>query len=153
MRISRAQFKYALRYAKSIEETARADSLASDFFDKNIDDFWSSVRRSTQSSTILSNCIDDVSGEVDISNFWKEHFERILNGGICNAQLKQSVVGKLQSTKYDQNMLVSSEDIRDIVNKLRCGKSSGPDGISAESLKFSHSRLYYYVLLSLCFSL
>ena len=85
MRTSRAQFKYFLRYAKSIEETARADSLASDVFDKNIDDFWSSVRRSTQSSTILSNCIDDVSGEVDISNFWKDHFERILNGGICNA--------------------------------------------------------------------
>ena len=151
MRTSRAQFKYALRYAKSIEETARADSLASDFFDENIDDFWFSVRRSTQSSTILSNCIDDVSGEVDISNLWKEHFELILNGGICNAQLKQSVVGKLQGIKYDENMLASSEDIRDIVNKLKCGKSSGPDVISAESLKFSPSRLY--VLLSLCFSL
>ena len=48
-------------------------------------------------------------------------------------------------------MLVCSEDIRNIVNKLKCGKSSGPNGISAESLKFSHSRLY--VLLSLCFSL
>ena len=48
-------------------------------------------------------------------------------------------------------MLVCSEDIRNIVNKLKCGKSSGPDDISAESLKFSHSRLY--VLLSLCFSL
>ena len=34
-----------------------------------------------------------------------------------------------------------------MVNKLKCGKSSGPDGNSAES----HSRLY--VLLSLCFSL
>ena len=85
MRTSRAQFKYALRYSKSIEETARADSLVSDFFDKNIDDYWSSVRRSTQSSTVLSNCIDDVSGEVDISNFWKEHFQRILNGGIYTA--------------------------------------------------------------------
>ena len=142
----RAQFKSDLRYAKSIEETTRADSLASDFFDKNIDDFWSNVRRS-----ILSDCINDVSGEVDISNFWKEHFECILNGGICNPQLKQSVVGKLQSIKYDENMLVSTEDIRNIVNKLKCGKSSSLDGISAESLKFSHSRLN--VLLSLCFSL
>ena len=32
MRTSRAQFKYALRYAKSIEETARADSLAAVIF-------------------------------------------------------------------------------------------------------------------------
>ena len=151
MRTSRAHFKYDLRYAMSIEETARADSLASDFFDKNIDDFWSNVRRSTQSSTILSNSIDDVSGDVDISNFWKEHFERILNGGICNPQLKQSVVEKLQSIISVENRLVSTEDICNIVNKLKCGKSSGPGDISAESLKFSHSRLY--LLLLLCFSL
>ena len=109
----------------------------SDFFDKNIDDFWSSVRRSTQSSTILSNCIDDVTGEVDISNFWKEHFERILNGGICNAQLKQSVVGKLQSMKYDENKLVNSEDIRNIVNKLKCGKSVANYGASVWSTNVS----------------
>ena len=140
LRTSRAQFKYALRYAKSYEETARADSLASDFFDKNIDDFWSNVRRSNQNSAILSNCIDDISGEVDISNFWKEHFELIQSGGICNPQLKQSVVGKLQSIKYDENMLVSTEDICNIVNKLKCGKFSGQDGISAESLGY----MYYY---------
>ena len=73
-------------------------------------------------------------------------------GGLLTIdQLKQFVVGKLQSIKYDENMLVKTEDVRNIVNNLKCGKSSGPDGISAESLKFSHSRLY--VLLSLCFSL
>ena len=33
MRTSRAQFKYALIYVKSIEETARVDSPASDFFE------------------------------------------------------------------------------------------------------------------------
>ena len=43
-------------------------------------------------------------------------------------------------------MLVSTKDIRNIVNKLKCGKFLGPD-----SVKFSHSRLY--VLLSFCFSL
>ena len=101
MRTSRAQFKYALRYAKSIEETARADSLASIFFAKNIDNVWSNVRRSTQSTTILSNCIDDVSGEVDISNFWKEYFEnKYPTGGICNLYLLQSVERNIQSIKY-----------------------------------------------------
>ena len=37
---------------------------------------------------------------------YRIYFERILNGGICNPQLKQSVVGKLQCIKYDENMLV-----------------------------------------------
>ena len=39
--------------------------------------------------------------------------------GICNPQLKQSVVGKLQSIKYDENIHVSTEVIRNIVNKLK----------------------------------
>ena len=60
-------------------------------------------------------------------------------------------MGKLQSINYDENMLVGCEDIRDIVDKLKFGKSSGPDDISAECLKFSNFQLY--VLLSLCFSL
>ena len=36
MRTSRAQFKYALRYGKSIEETAGANSLVSNCFDKTL---------------------------------------------------------------------------------------------------------------------
>ena len=67
---------------------------------------------------------------------------RSSGGPLTIDQLKQSVVGNLQSIKYGENMLVSTEDVRNIVNNLKCGKSSGPDGISAESLKFSHSRLY-----------
>ena len=48
-------------------------------------------------------------------------------------------------------MIVTSEDIIcKLIEKLKCGKASGPDGISAESLRFAHDRLH--VLLSLCFS-
>ena len=42
---------------------------------------------------------------------------------ICNPQLKQSVMGKLQSINYYENMLVSNEYIVNIVNKLKCVKS------------------------------
>ena len=47
-------------------------------------------------------------------------------------------------------MIVTSEDICKLIKKLKCGKASGPDGISAESLSFAHDRLH--VLLSLYFS-
>ena len=40
MRICRARFKYALRYTKHIEDTARADALAKDFCDYDNDEFW-----------------------------------------------------------------------------------------------------------------
>ena len=67
MRITRAQFEYALRITKRNEESARADALARDLYDKDVDKFWSSVRQLNRSSSLLSNCIEGVTGE-------KKHF-------------------------------------------------------------------------------
>ena len=47
-------------------------------------------------------------------------------------------------------MIVTSEDTCKLIEKLKCRKASGPDGISVESLRFTRVRLH--VLLSLCFS-
>ena len=48
-------------------------------------------------------------------------------------------------------MTISIKLIQEAVGNLECGKSAGPDGIFAESIKFAHHRIH--VLLSLCFSL
>ena len=40
MRKTRAHFKYALRFVKKQEETAKADALARDLSDKDVDGFW-----------------------------------------------------------------------------------------------------------------
>ena len=45
---------------------------------------------------------------------------------------------------------MTSEDICKLIEKLKCGKAFGPDGISAESFRFAHDRLH--VMLSSCFS-
>ena len=150
MRTSRAQFKYALRIAKRNEETARADALARDLYDKDLDEFWSSLRQLNRNSSLLSNCIDGVTGEKNISNYWKEHFYNLLNCNGNDTDIKHKVIGKLENIQYDANMIVTSEDICKLIEKLKCGKASGPDGISAESLRFAHDRLH--VMLSLCFS-
>ena len=40
MRTSRAQFKYALRFARNQEETVRADAMATDLCNHDVDQFW-----------------------------------------------------------------------------------------------------------------
>ena len=40
MRTARARFKYALRFVKKQEDIARADSLARDLYDNDVDGFW-----------------------------------------------------------------------------------------------------------------
>ena len=69
MRTSRARFKYALRFTRSIEDTARADSLAKDLSGGTIDDFWGNVRKINSGNAIQSNTIDGYPGEADIASF------------------------------------------------------------------------------------
>ena len=63
MRTTRAQFKYALRITKRNEESARADALARDLYDKDVDKFWSGVSQLNRSSSLLSNYIEGVTDE------------------------------------------------------------------------------------------
>ena len=48
-------------------------------------------------------------------------------------------------------MAVLAKSITEIVSKLECAKSAGPDGISAECFRFSDTKIH--VLLSLLFSM
>ena len=73
MRSSRAQFKYALKYAKRIEETAKADALAKDLGGQKFDEFWKSVNKINQSSQLHTTTIDGITGEANIA----EHCEHI----------------------------------------------------------------------------
>ena len=49
MRSSKARFKYALRFTRSIEDTARADGT--------IDDFWDNVRKMNSGNAIQANTV------------------------------------------------------------------------------------------------
>ena len=69
---------------------------------------------------------------------------------VSNAYLKNPIMSKLNDVQYSQNMTVSSRVTSKLISELESGKSSSPDNIFPESLKFASNRLS--VLLSLCFS-
>ena len=60
-------------------------------------------------------------------------------------------IGTHQNVVLRHNMAVSTKCISEIIAKLECGKSPGPDGICAEYLKFFNVKLH--ALLALCLSL
>ena len=79
MGVSRARFKYALRYTKHIEDTTRADDLAKDLCDNDYDGFWKGVMKLNQCNNIQANCIEGKSGENEIAIYWKDYFCKLLN--------------------------------------------------------------------------
>ena len=154
MRVTRAYFKYALRFVRNQEDMARADSLAQDLSDQNVDGFWKTMHKMNNCNTILANVINGVSGPDSIASHWKQHFDKLLNVHVhvnSDNSLKDDILSNFDKIKHNPNMSVSTKSVSEIIGKLECGKSAEPDGFGAEYLKFSNIKIH--VLLSLCFTL
>ena len=95
MRTTRAQFKYALRFVKRQEDTARADSLARDLYDNDVDSFWKAVHKMNSCNNVQANVIDGITGQENIADYWKEHFYKILNANDYDHNLRTDVSKKL----------------------------------------------------------
>ena len=143
--------KYAVCFTRSIEDTARAGSLAKYLADGTIDDFWGNVRKMNSGKAIEANTIDGFSGEGDIAVFCGNHFSKLLNANNNDATLKTSLLSKFNKVLYCNDMIIPSSLISEATKKLECDKSAFPDGVNAESIKFAHPSIY--ALLFVCFSL
>ena len=154
MRVTRAHFKYALRFVRNQEEMARADSLSQNLSDQDVDGFWKTMHKMNNCNTILANVKDGVSGPDSIASHWKQHFDKLLNVLVyvnSDNSLKDDILNNFNTIKHNSKMSVSTKSVSEMIGKLECGKSAGPDGIGAECLRFSNIKIH--VLLSLCFTL
>ena len=79
MRRTRAQFKYALRYCKSVEDQARADSLASKMSNLTDNEFWKELKYINNSKLPASSSIDGVTGRANIVEYWADHYKTLFN--------------------------------------------------------------------------
>ena len=100
---------------------------------------------------VQANVIDGATGQDNIADYWRQHFQNILNANDCDKAMKDEIMRKFENIQHDPDMVVSTNCIFQILAKLECGKSAGPDGIRAEHLTFSNVKIHS--LIALCFSL
>ena len=64
-----------MSFVKKQEDTAsRADSLALDLYDNDVDGSWKAVHKIYACNNVQANVIDGITGQDSIANYWKEHF-------------------------------------------------------------------------------
>ena len=71
---SESRYKYALRSVRKSEKLIRADAMASDLLNNDQDSFWKEVKKLNICKSILTNIIDGISVESNITNLWKNPF-------------------------------------------------------------------------------
>ena len=136
--------KYALRFTRNNEDTARADSLARDLSDGTIDGFWDNVRK-LNSSNFFKQIL---STEFQVKLIYLALGRTIFVCGTndCNTILKSSIMSKLDNVQYSNDMFISIKLIQEAVDNLECDKSAGPDGIFADLSNLLITEYMYYSL-------
>ena len=149
MRSSRAQFKYALRQCKLDERLIVSEKLADHMKNHEINDFLKDIRKHSKSKSVLSNCIDGVTGENAIADLWRDHYESLLNDSTHHDE-KADVLQSFNNICSHAGMYVTMSEVLEVVKDLPNRKSSGLDGLNGESLKYADPLLC--LLLSICYT-
>ena len=94
--------------------------------------------------------VDGVQGETNISEMWKSHYNNIFNivpNSNCHLMCEDL---EASNTPFSSDMIVSADEIQNIIKQLANCKSPGPDGRTAEHFKYAGFNLP--VLFALCTS-
>ena len=139
MKTTRARFKYALRYCKSIETRAKADALANKLLLKDDNMFWKDVKKLCSSgNNVLPNMVDDVVGEKDIANMWQNHYYELLNSN-KDVSHKEEVLKSLDELPCNTDVRFDIYDVAQSIKNLKCSKSPGLDGLDRKSTRLNSS--------------
>ena len=150
MKTTRARFKHCLRYCRSIENKARADSLARKFIAKDETSFWKDVKKLNITGTnVVASSIDGVTGEDNITNLWTSHYSNILN---CNngTTEKKYVENHIVTNCKGSPLLLDVKEVMEATLALKSGKCAGVDALHSEHFKYAGDKLS--VLLTLLFN-
>ena len=126
------------------------------------------MRKLNRGNTFQANTIDGVSGETDISNYWKDHFYKLLNTNYCDTILKSSIMSKLDNVQYSNDMIISIKLCFSLclthgympldmikttivpVTKNKCGKLADSNNYRPIAIATIVSKLYESTILYKC---
>lgn len=78
MNNSRVRFKYALRYCRNNNEQIKVHKIARNFSQKNSSEFLKEINKINSKKSNKTSTIEGLSGDKNITEFWKNNFQKIL---------------------------------------------------------------------------
>lgn len=150
MKLTRAQFKLAVRFCKQHEDRLRADAYAKSLMEKDYSKFWYSIRKSNNvKCTKFANTINGCTGDNEIADMWMSHYKDLYNS-VNDSESKFDFYQRVDLLRNDSMSCLNTISVRDVVNACdsqKSGKAVGNDGIAMEAFLFGGLRLHVHITL------
>ena len=132
MNQSRLRFKSALKFYQHNVNQKKADALARSMVKNDMNEFLKDVKKTTNSNVSLATNVDGSVGDTEIAEMWKCHYKSLLNS-VQNEEFKKSLMLDTNQ-QHESSITITPFNILDALKSVKCGKSSGVDGISGRTV-------------------
>ena len=155
MRQAKLDYKRAIMVCRDENELKFSENLYDNLLDKDLNNFWKTWRSKLGKKSTPAKCVEGSNSNGDIAQTFKDFFSRtcIPNNAAVHQAHKEEFLRDF--SKYniyeDTDNMFSLEDIEQALSRLKKGKASGIDNISAEHLLYAHPCLV--VSLKILFNL
>jgi hypothetical protein len=154
MRRTRAQYHYAIRSVNKNRDDIVNERFATAMITNNDRDFWREAKRLRNSKVGCSNNVDGLSSPNDIAQLFATKYEDLYTSVPYNCNdmdsIRNSINSDLFSSGYNKDCIVSPDEVRLAVQKLKPGKNDGCIGLSSDY--FIHACTDLFVHIAMLFS-
>ena len=135
MKLSRSDFKNALKYCRDNELKIKKQNLLAKFRFSNKIPFWKEVSKLNGKRSNEISCIDGKSDSKEIAYIFDRKFNKIFDDKDCQSQISNENSWDFNRDEQINFPLITINDIRTSIDKLNMGM--GWDKIHSNHLKFS----------------
>ena len=136
-------YKLAIRKNKNDERDGITNSLYNAMENKNSNEFWKVWNSKLGTRKVLPTCVDGKRTECEIAQEFAKYFSSACSNN--SLQRNQELMRQFNARKADyvgcvrsDEFLLSIERVDKAISKLKLGKSSGLDNITAEHIVYAH---------------
>ena len=159
MKKTRSTYHYMLRALKKKKPYKTKISLSKSMLRSNNGTYWKSARVLRKKNFNRTNVVDDVNGDIQIANLFKDKYERLFNSVQCfkeeselmKTQIDSEVVNVCNTTKTCESSncvhchLISSTDVSTAVSKLKTDKVNDNGMIYSNNFTHGTELLFQYL--------
>jgi hypothetical protein len=128
------------------------DELLNHFLNKRSPEFWKCWASKTRSNFVKEVFINDSNDEVNVANAFADHFQSVYYDSSTNRgaklEFEQMMANLAPACSASRiSSLFTVELVDKCIRKLKLGKASGPDELSAEHLLNAHPIVVVHLCL------
>ena len=156
---TRSTYHYMLRALKKKKHYKTKISLSKSMLRSNNGTYWRSARVLRKNNFNRTNIVDDVNGDIQIANLFKDRYERLFNSVQCSkeeselmkTQIDSEVANGCNTTKICESSncvhchLISSTDVSTAVSKPKTGKVNDNGMIYSNNFIHGTELLFQYL--------